>query len=71
MLSRTGRLARRLTPFVWHGIRGAGRLTVLVLVASFYVMGAAAAAVVVAALTVSGAVRLGWSDTRKRAHGPA
>lgn len=71
MLSHTGRLARRLTASAWRIVRGAGRLVVLAVVAGCYVVGAAAAAFVVAGLTVSSAVRLGWSDTRKRAHGPA
>lgn len=60
MLSNAGRAAR-----------GVGRLIVLALLAACYALGAAAAAVVVTTLTVAGAVRLGWSDTRKRAHGPA
>lgn len=64
MLSHAGRLGGRLT-------RGAGRLAVLTLLAVCYAMGAIAAGAVVTALTIAGAVRLGWSDTRKRAHGPA
>lgn len=71
MLSHAGRLTRRLTMLGARGVRGAGRLTALALVAMFYVIGVLAASVVVAGLTVTGAVRLGWSDTRKRANGPA
>lgn len=57
MLSRAGRLV--------------GRRFVAVLLWFFYVLGVVAAAVVVTALTIGGAVRLGWSDVRKRAHGAA
>lgn len=52
-------------------IRFAGRVFLASLLAVFYSLGVVAAAVVVAAVTVVGAVRLGWSDVRKRAHGSA
>lgn len=71
MLSHAGRLARALASIAGRVVRGSVRLVGLALVLVFYGVGAVAAAVVVAALSVTGAVRLGWSDTRKRAHGPA
>ena len=48
-----------------------GRLSATVLLAVFYVMGVAAAVGVVVALSIIGAVRLGWTDVRKRADGTA
>ena len=55
--------------------RRAGRIAASILLAVFYAAGFGAACVVVVALTVVGAVRLGWSDvhaaTKRGSHGTA
>lgn len=52
--------------------RSAGRLAASIPLAVLYVLGAAAAVVVVVVVSCGVAVRLGWSDVRKRAaHGSA
>ena len=48
-----------------------GRLLAAVLAAVFYTLGVLAACVVVSALFIATATRLGWSDVRKRADGIA
>lgn len=53
-------------------MRAAGRLTLGAILAVFYVIGWSAGAVVVSLFTIGAAVRLGWSDVRKRGkHGAA
>ena len=47
-------------------LRTAGRLLLGVFLRFFYLIGWSAGAVIVAGATVLGAVRLGWSDVRKR-----
>lgn len=52
--------------------RRAGRLAVGIPLAVLYVLGVTAATVAIICVTCVAAVRLGWSDTRKRAeHGTA
>ena len=52
--------------------RRVGRLAAAVPLAVLYVIGVLAAVVVLAGVTCAAAVRLGWSDIRKRApHGTA
>lgn len=54
-------------------VRAAGRLALGAILGIFYVIGWFSGAVVVALVTVGAAVRLGWSDVRKRGgeHGAA
>ncbi len=60
---------RRKLPALAHR---AARLLTLCILAIFYLMGVVAGAVTVAAVAIAAAVRLGWTDTRKRGrHGPA
>jgi hypothetical protein len=52
--------------------RRAGRIAVGIPLATLYTIGIMAAAVAIACVTCVAAVRLGWSDMRKRAeHGAA
>ena len=52
--------------------RRVGRLAAAVFLAVLYVIGVLAAVAVLAGVTCAAAVRLGWSDIRKRAsHGAA
>lgn len=61
--------ARRKVPAL---ARGAGRLLALCILAFFYLAGVVAGVVTVAAVAIAAAVRLGWTDARKRGrHGPA
>lgn len=53
-------------------VRSVGRVLAVVVLAVFYAVGAVGGAVTVAVSTCAAAVRLGWTDTRKRGkHGPA